>query len=385
MSTGPADRTYWLSTMSRIIEPVLTALANKRLHTTMPVESNGPERASFTHLEALGRTLTGIAPWLENALSSHDEQEEKLRQHYTILARRAIDAATDPASPDYCNFSYSFQPIVDAAFLAHAILRAPTELWKKLEPRVQQQLVAALKLTRTRKPGANNWLLFAAMIETALFRAGEPDWDPMRIDYALKQHEQWYLGDGLYGDGPQFHADYYNSFVIQPMLLDIIATVGDQYPDWLALKENIQRRAQRYATIQEHSISPEGTFPVLGRSLAYRFGAFQLLAQIALRQELHETIVPAQVRCALTAVIRRMIEMPDTFDEQGWLTVGFAGHQPEMGEPYISTGSLYLCTAAFLPLGLSPSTPFWLGDDTTWTSRRAWSGQYTSIDQALSA
>ena len=34
----------------------------------------------------------------------------------------------------------------------------------------------------------------------------------------------WYKGDGVYGDGPPFHWDYYNSFVIQPMLLNILAT-----------------------------------------------------------------------------------------------------------------------------------------------------------------
>ena len=38
------------------------------------------------------------------------------------------------------------------------------------------------------------------------------------------------------------------------------------------------------------------------------FGAFQLLGQMALMHQLPEEIKPSQVRCALTAVIRRMIE-----------------------------------------------------------------------------
>jgi hypothetical protein len=366
--------------MSRIAEPVLTALAEKRLKAAMPVESNGQDRAKFTHLEAIARLLTGIAPWLEAA--QHLPQEEALRQRYAELARRCIDAATDPASPDYGNFSYSFQPIVDAAFLAHALLRSPTELWQKLDARAKRQVIDALKLTRTRKPGANNWLLFSAMIETALYRLGESDWDAMRIDYALKQHEQWYLGDGLYGDGASFHADYYNSFVIHPMLLDIVEAMGGQYPDWDDLRERVVKRAQRYATLLERQISPEGTYPPIGRSLTYRFGAFQLLAQMALRQGLHETITPAQVRCALTAVIRRIIEMPDTFDSNGWLTIGLYGHQPELGEVYISTGSLYLCAAVFLPLALPPNDPFWQGE-ADWTARKAWNGLYTPIDHSL--
>src|SRR5690606_9293708 len=114
---------------------------------------------------------------------------------------KGMDTATNPSSLDYMNFSKGHQPIVDTAFLAHAIVRAPDELFHKLEPEVKNNVVQALKATRSRKPFFSNWLLFSAMIETALFLVGEEDWDPMRIDFALKQHEQWYVGDGMYSDG----------------------------------------------------------------------------------------------------------------------------------------------------------------------------------------
>jgi hypothetical protein len=130
-------------------------------------------------------------------------------------------------------------------------------------------------------------------------------------------------------------------------------------------------------------ISPEGTFPPIGRSLAYRFGAFQLLAQMALREELDAELKPPQVGCALTAVIRRTLAIPGTFDDQGWLQIGFCGYQPEVGELYISTGSLYLCAAVFLPLGLAPSAAFWQGEAVAWTAKKAWSGEIFPIDHAL--
>jgi hypothetical protein len=79
---------------------------------------------------------------------------------------------------------------------------------------------------------------------------------------------------------------------------------------------------------------------------------------MALRKQLPSGVKPEQVRYALTAVIRRMIEASGTFDKQGWLTVGFCGHQPSVGENYISTGSLYLCSAALLPLGLPSADEF---------------------------
>jgi hypothetical protein len=78
-----------------------------------------------------------------------------------------------------------------------------------------------------------------------------------------------------------------------------------------------------------------------------------------------------------------MIEAPGTFDEHGWLRIGFCGHQPSLGEGYISTGSLYLCTAGLLPLGLPPMDAFWSAPATPWTSQQLWSGQGLPADHAL--
>lgn len=376
------DRKFWLDSMLKIASPVLLHLKHRTLKQEMPVEmKKGTAREKFSHLEALSRLLVGISPWLES--ECEHEEEETLRVKYAELAREAVDAGTDPNSPDYMNFSDDFQPIVDTAFLAHAFLRAPNELWGKLDGRVKQNVITAIKATRTRKPVFSNWLLFSAIIEAFLYKVGEEDWDPMRIDYAIKQFDQWYLGDGVYSDGPEYHHDYYNSFVIHPMLVDLIDTVGDEYRDWTVHKESIIKRSQRYAVIQERTISPEGTFPPVGRSLAYRFGVFQTLAQHALRKDLPKELPPAQVRSALTEVIKRTISAPGTFMESGWLTIGYCGHQPGIGEPYIATGSLYLCSAAFLPLGLPSSDPFWCDPPMEWTSKRAWSGKEIPIDFAL--
>ena len=130
-------------------------------------------------------------------------------------------------------------------------------------------------------------------------------------------------------------------------------------------------------------IGPDGAFPPIGRSLAYRCGAFHLLAQSALRRALPDGVTPAQARGALTAVITRTLDARDTFDAEGWLRIGFCGHQPGVGETYISTGSLYLCSVAFLPLGLPESDPFWSGSAVPFTQQRAWTGQPFPIDHAL--
>ena len=377
--TGLSDRAYWVTVLRRLADPVLENLAAGSLRSRMPVE--GPaDRQAVTHLEAVGRLLTGIAPWLE--LGGGDSVEGRLRARYADLARRALAAGLDRSSPDALNFTEGHQPLVDAAFLGQAILRAPNALWQALDTTTRAALVAALESTRAIQPGFSNWLLFSATIEAALARMGAP-WDRVRVDYALRQHEQWYKGDGVYGDGPEFHWDYYNSFVIQPMLLDVLDACAPASAAWKALAQPVTRRAQRYAAIQERLIGPDGTWPLTGRSLAYRTGAFQLVAQIALRRALPPPLTPNGVRSALTAAIRRSMEAPGTFDSDGWLRIGVCGHQPGIGETYISTGSLYLCAAVLLPLGLSEADPFWSGSPAPWTSVLAWSGRAFPIDHAL--
>jgi hypothetical protein len=380
---GEDDRRYWIRIVSRVADPVLRALSERKLKALMPIEAprnTVADRSQFTYLEAAGRLLCGIAPWLESG--SDEGAEGTLRHRHIEWARASIHAATDPKSADFMNFDKGTQPLVDAAFLAQAVLRAPTQLWEKLDTKTQRNLVQALQSTRVIRPWFNNWLLFSAMVEAALAFMGER-WDKMRVDYALRQHQSWYLGDGMYSDGPQFHWDYYNSYVIQPMLLDVLDTVSKHARDWDAMRPTVMARAQRHAAIQERLISPEGTYPAIGRSLAYRFGAFHLLASLSLRRQLPEGVAPEQVRCALTAVMRRMIEAPGTFDEHGWLTVGFCGHQPAIAEDYISTGSCYLCSVAWLPLGLPPDDPFWKNPPTPWTQQKIWSGKDVPPDSAL--
>jgi hypothetical protein len=381
LAPAAGDRAFWVATLRRLADPVLQHLAAGTLKASMPIEeAPNTNRQSVTHLEAIGRLVAGISPWLEAPFD--DSDEGRLRALYADLTRQAIARAVDPASADFLNFTRDRQPGVDAAFLAQGVLRAPQALNAALDPATKAHLIAALESTRLITPAFSNWLLFSATVEAALARLGA-SWDRMRVDYALRQHEQWYRGDGAYSDGPEFHFDYYNSFVIQPMLIDVLDVVRDEMPAWQEIAGRVEPRARRYAAVLERLIAPDGSFPAIGRSIAYRFGAFHLLAQMALRHKLPDGVSPAQVRGALTAVIRRSIDAPGTFDADGWLRIGFCGHQPDIGETYISTGSLYLCAVGLLPLGLPASDEFWSGAPQPWTSVRAWSGQPFPIDHAL--
>jgi hypothetical protein len=376
---GADDRAYSIQVMQRLADPILTALSENQLRKAMPLE--GPaDRAAYTHLEALGRLLSGMAPWLE--LGPDAGKEGQMRERYIRLAVTGIAHATDPKSPDYMNFSKGQQPLVDTAFLALALLRAPKQLWGNLDSSQQANMVAAFKASRVIHPGQNNWLLFSAIIEAALWKfTGECEMQP--IETAVNKHMEWYKGDGVYGDGTHFHWDYYNSYVIHPMLLEVLRVCVEKHNSLGNLYDEELQRAQRYAVIEERLIAPDATFPVMGRSSAYRFGAFQVLSDMALMHKLPPSLDPGAVRAALTAVVRKMIEAPGTFDAHGWLQIGAIGHQPSIGEGYISTGSLYLCAVGLLQLGLPPNDPFWTAPAKPWTQKRIWTGEDVPADHAI--
>ncbi len=377
------DRTVWLEYLSKIANPLLGALAANRLKEEMPVEVRSQNffetRRAFTHLEGFGRLLCGMAPWLQ--LPPDTSSEGAVRRRFYDLAKRSLQNAVRPGGKDRMNFSEGAQPLVDAAFLAQALLRAP-RLWEDLDAESKANVLAALHETRVIKPNFNNWLLFSAMVETFFLSLGEA-YDPMRLDLALRHHDQWYKGDGMFGDGPEFHWDNYNSYVIQPFLRTILPLVAQKDNGYAPFLEKFRKIGPRYAAVQERMIAEDGSFPPLGRSLAYRCGAFHHLASEAWLRLLPKEISPAQARCALTAVIRKTLSHPSNFDAHGWLTIGLSGHQPHIAEEYISTGSLYLCTTAFLPLGLPPEDEFWKAPPVAWTARKAWNREDLEPDSAL--
>jgi len=383
-NTAANTRKQWLDYLEKLANPVLSALAADELKEKMPVEtaqaSHVKDRSKYCHLEAFARLLSGMAPWLQ--ADNFNIGEARLQHKYFTLVVKSINNAVNPTAKDYMNWGdEGGQPLVDASFFAYALIRCP-KLWQALEVGTQQNIIAALRKTHVIKPPESNWLLFAAMIETFFISINEP-YDAQRIKYAIDKHQEWYKGDGMYGDGPEFHWDYYNSFVIHPFLYDILKIVSAQDSSYESIREKVQGHNLRYAVIQERLIAPDGSYPPIGRSITYRTGAFHHMANMALQKQLPMQLKPAQVRCGLTAVIDKFTGAKGLFDENGWLKIGLYGHQPALAEGYISTGSLYLCSAILLPLGLPESDPFWADADEDWTARKLARGVDLPADHSL--
>ena len=376
------DRQFWIQQMDKMVRPVLQNLANDSLRIAMPKVTsvhvdNKEHRIKVQYVEVLGRVLSGIAPWLQ--LEDGAAEEVALRKQYREWALSGLKNALDSNAKDFMNFDIGGQQLVDASYVALAVVRAPW-LWENLDKKNQTLLMKSIITTRKFKPVFSNWLLFSAMNEAFLAKFGY-DWDPMRVDYALQQMEQWYTGDGMYTDGTSFAFDYYNSYVIHPYLAALSEIIGKKTNAYKDMFEKIKKRNERYAIIQERLINADGTYPATGRSIIYRGAAFHHLADMALRKALPKQLSAEQVRCALTAVIRKTLESPTTY-KNGWLTIGLYGEQPELGDFYNNQGSPYIASNIFLPLGLPASDPFWANPPAKWSAQKIWSGENFKNDHS---
>lgn len=383
-ATANNDRQLWLQYLDKLARPILSNLAQDNLKANMPVVlspriDNKEHRSKVAYLEAFGRLMSGIGPWLN--LEGGSKEEVLLRNQYRQWAIKAIANATNPAAKDYMVWDGG-QPLVDASFLALGLVRCPW-LWAHLDTTVQAQVLTAFKTTRNTIPSYSNWLLFSGMIEAFFCQYGY-DYDKVRIDYGVREFAlHWYVGDGLFSDGMQYHWDYYNSYVIQPYLATIVSIVNAKNNTYKWFAPNLDKITKRYAEIQERLINTDGSFPVTGRSITYRGGAFHHLADMAVRQQLPPSLPPAQVRNALTAVIKKTSGAPSTFTKEGWLNLGLYGSQPDLADSYITTGSEYLCANILLPLGLPETDIFWSGPAMPWTAVKVWSGMEVPADHAL--
>lgn len=378
------DRQYWAGLCYKIAQPILENMSKGELQKNMTLELSphwDGRNVKVSYLEAFGRLMAGITPWL--ALPDDGTPEGKQRKQLHDWAIASYKNAVDPQSPDYLLWKGELQILVDAAYLAESFLRAPESTWYQLDKTTQQRYIQCFKGLRVIRPAYNNWLLFRAIIEAFFLSIGE-EADMYVLRVACCKINEWYLGDGYYSDGPEMAFDYYNAYVIHPMYIEVLEQC-EKHKFWTPVSSKLAiQRMQRYNTVMERLVSPEGTYPGYGRSLVYRMGAFQTLAMAAWRFGMPKNISNGQVRSAITAVMKNMFKVDGNFDEKGFLRLGFVGHQPNLANSYTDNGSLYMTSLVFMPLGLPADAPFWTDPAEPWTSQKAWSGKPFPIDGHVS-
>ncbi|MBD5420602.1 MAG: DUF2264 domain-containing protein [Bacteroides sp.] len=373
------DRAYWAKLAYDMAAPILKNMAEGKLQENMLVEVSpnwDGRNKKVTYMEAFGRLMAGIAPWL--ALPDDDTEEGKMRRQLREWALKAYANAVDPNSSDCLLWSGEGQAMVDAAYIAESFLRAYDALWEPLDQTTKDRYIKNFTNIRHIDPPYTNWLLFSALIESFLAKSGA-DCDEYRVNSAIRKVEEWYAGDGWYSDGPDFAFDYYSSYVFHPMYLETLKAMQEAGKrnriDYQKYYDRALKRARKYSIVLERFISPEGTFPVFGRSIPYRMATMQPLALMALYEKLPEGLSNGQVRAALTKVMHNMYDGKENFNEGGYLTIGFAGRQPNIADWYTNNGSLYMTSLSLLPLGLPATHPFWSDAPQPWTNKKAWGGQ----------
>ena len=377
--TVQSDREYWCGLAWKMAQPVLENMAQGTLQKNMQMEfspSFDNRNKKVAYMECFGRLMAGIAPWL--ALPDDGTAEGKQRAQLRSWALQSYKNAVDPKSPDYLCWGIGGQNLVDAAYIAESFLRAYDALWVPLDTTTKQAYLREFRKMRKIDPPYTNWLLFSSTIESFMAKAGG-EYDEFRVNTACRKMEEWYTGDGWYSDGPDFAFNYYSSYVFHPMYLETLQAMIDAKAntrlDYQKYYDRELRRAQKYALILERFISPEGTFPVFGRSIPYRNAAMQPLALMAWYGKLPEGLAKGQVRAALTKVMHRMWDTQNNFNEKGFLNIGFCGHQPKAADWYTNNGSEYMASLTFMPLGLPANDPFWTDAAQPWTQVKAWGGQ----------
>ena len=375
---GKAARTQLAALAQKMSEPVLTNMAAGTLKKNFALEVSptwdGRDKG-VAYLECFGRLIAGIAPWL--ALADDGTPEGRTRKRLHQLALQSYTNSVDPANPDYLLWKGPGQTLVDSAYFTNALMRAPKALWEPLDAKTKQRIIAEIKALRRIEPPYINWMLFAAMNEAWLMSIGE-EFDPLRMNVAIRKINEWYVGDGWIKDGDAFHFDYYNAFVMHPMLVEILDVLDQKKGAfWNGKPEELRaqavKRMQRYSEHLERFISTDGSFPPIGRSLTYRTAAFQPLALLALRKQLPASLPEGQIRATLQAVHKAVWTAQGNFKD-GYLTIGFVGHQPELGDWYSNNGSMYIASASLLPLGLPESDSYWTAAPQDWTQKKAFAG-----------
>ena len=383
-----SDREYWCEQAYKMAQPVLENMAKGELQKNMQTEfspSFDNRNRKVVYMETFGRLMAGIAPWLalpDSVFGSSAAEQKELAQVRQLRewALASYKNSVDPESPDYLCWGVAGQNLVDAAYIAESFIRAYDALWVPLDKVTKERYIKEFKKLRSIEPPDTNWFLFSSTIESFIAKAaGLREYDDFRVMMTIRKVEEWYVGDGWYADGPVFAFDYYSSYVFHAMYLETLQNMIDARAntrlEYRKYYDRALKRAQKFSIILERFISPEGTFPVIGRSTPYRMAAMQPLALMAWYQKLPRELSNGQVRAALTQVMHRMYDQQQNYNEGGFLTIGFCGHQPETADWYTNNGSLYMTSLSLMPLGLPASHDFWTCKAEPWTQVKAWGGQ----------
>jgi len=341
------ERKIWKKSFEKIINPIFENLDKKNFQNEfIKISEYGfwwdkrPKEWSF--MELICRLLVGLSFHLEK---NQELFEKTLKIIYNIF---------DENNNLFIKWNHNTnnrQPMVEMAYLVQTFLNCP-KLWKEIE--IKDKILKTMEKISLIEPFENNWILFETIILLFLQKNNiiTEKIKNNQINLNLNKIESFYLGDGWYSDGKEFHFNYYNSFVIYPFLLQIHLEL--KHPEL----NKIISRMQQHAIFLEKFIHPDGTYCVFGRSPVYRLACFNCLTYLIFYNLLPKELSYYNLRISLTKIVKTLFEGNQNF-KNNYLTLGVIGSQIEIANNYSNTGSCYLTLIPFMVLALDNSHPFW--------------------------
>ncbi|UCH62500.1 MAG: DUF2264 domain-containing protein [Fidelibacterota bacterium] len=355
-------RKHWLELADKMIaaiQPYLTpgkgGLALPNPTRWMDEYLPEPEKMrTFYWMEGYTRTRLLLACWMMGAgrttLTSNGRSVD-IRDQFV----EGLLSASDPKHPEYIGDRYgNNQWIAETSSVALAIYIARELVWDSMSPGEREQVSDWLRLATGHKIAHNNWYLFVANTQCVLKALGEK-YDQDELDRYLQQVKNFYIGGGWFMDGDHergYSIDQYNAWGFHHFLpAYVYMNVLD--PTW---KDWIVERLKEYVSSYKHFFGGNGAFPMWGRSWAYRpavvapFNWAEILGVSPLQ--------PGESRRLVSGVMKYYVEN-GYFQADMTPTMGYAGENLKLIEPYSQYGSPYWGSAAFLNLLLPDSHPFW--------------------------
>lgn len=344
-------RNHWMEMFADLIVPIIDNGSPGSARQVIPgPRSHHGQLAD--ELEGFTRSFIMAGPWLHQAQSpvvSAPDGERDVAAFY----RRGILHGTDPDHPEYWGQITDYaQHLVEMASLAWSLYLSRRWIWDTLSAAEQKQVAAYLFQCTGVAYHQNNWLLFNVVTNAVLKRLDMP-YSQQQIDQNIDACEHMYVGSGWYRDGAINRIDYYNAWAFHYYYLIWTILDGDTKSTVAARH---RERASELAVQLPFFVSGDGSAPVFGRSMIYRFG---YIASLVLGAYLGALEMPVGlVRSVCNRTMRFFADQPIVTD-QGFLGMGFVLPNESMLEHYSCGGSPYWAAKAFNALLIPSDAPFW--------------------------
>jgi len=349
-------RAHWEAIFARMTYGyVLAAEKNGSMARALYPDDRRNLPDSADALESFARMASAWGSWLRNPNNSAVVTFEGRELNIEQLLHDALIDGTNPNNPYtyWGDMAHMSQHIVESADMAATIWFSRERVFNKMLKVEQDQIMAWLAQVDDKGTYPDNWILFTALAQTVRLKLGYPV--PVdELDFRLRQTSAFYTGDGWYVDGEEAEYELYNAWMFGWHYLLWAEIDGDRLPEH---RKQVLERAKSFIAGFQYFYGSNGSYPVWGRSIVYRFAALAVFATGYLHKISPDD--PGMLRRLSSGSIRYYYEHGLFDPQEHYVRQGVHGDFPQANESYISPGSPYWCCHGLFALTFDRDDPFW--------------------------